>query len=276
MNNTTSSQNKSTITKTSFSSNDINNLLKKRDITQSLSPKKDILDKLNSRPTLPSSHPAKIRNDLLSRTKTASTINSSIQSRFNKRANELLTLRSDAIHRLNKLNNLKSSYQSKLIGLNNHKAFSNFNKVMKPISLGLKYYEENKEEIDKTLELFEKYAKDYPVEAEEMSVVEFIDFVEFQENFALVFKEVFSPVASYQVPTSYQMISDVYEKLDNQIEKYMSVEEKETIHKMFSIVVSFIFGKAVEDIPNFSEISTLVQLIIVVMFYPQIKKFLRH
>lgn len=190
----------------------------------------------------------------------------------------LCNLHKELTSPLKRMNELNASYSKQLSSLTSMSTnwINHISKALKPLNSTLKYYEENKEEIDKTLELFEKYAKDYPVEAEEMSVVEFMDFVEFQENFAVVFKDIFSPVASYQVPTSYQLISDVYEKLDNQIEKYMSVEEKETIHKMFSIVVSFIFGKAVDDIPNFSEISTLAQLIIVVMFYPQIKKFLRH
>lgn len=177
-----------------------------------------------------------------------------------------------------RLNEINSSYSKQLSSITNISTnwMTQANKVFSPVNHALKYYEENKEEIDKTLELFESYAKEYPVEAEEMSIIEFIDFVEFHENFEKVFNDILIPVANYQIPNSYQLLLDKNDVFNSLLEKYLTSEEKELINKVFLLSISHFTENYINDITQYSETTLLTKILFLIIFFPYIKKFLRH
>ncbi|WP_414043071.1 hypothetical protein ACMGE9_12380 [Macrococcus sp. EM39E] len=177
-----------------------------------------------------------------------------------------------------RLKEINSSYSKQLSSITNISSnwITQANKVFSPVNHALKYYEENKEEIDRTLELFESYAKEYPVEAEEMSVVDFLDFVdekEAQKRFVEAFKTVFVPAPTYTVPTSYQLIEQFNGSISNQlsqlnyfIELSLSTNDLINLKLITYAIFQHLAGNYINDKSGYPHMSLIIQIIIIISF----------
>jgi len=178
----------------------------------------------------------------------------------------------------NRLSKINSSYSKQLSSISNisTKWITQVNKLITPVSHALKYYEENKEEIDKTLELFESYAKKYPVEAEEMSINDFLDFVdekEAQERFIEAFRNVFIPVPVYTIPTSYQIIEQFNDSISNQlsqlnyfIELSLSSNDLKSLRWITHLIFEHFAGNYVNDKTGYPHMSLIIHIILLLSF----------